>query len=317
MAGHPERRSGQRWALPRLDRLPGSNCDFPAGDSLLTVSEPAVARDAIAAASYVTRWCWAAIDNQIWCYGVPPPDPDRGFISAFSAIGPTRDGRPKPDIAAPGQGIASARSVDANFSDLSIINPDGIHAVVQGTSFAAPHVSGAVALLLAQDPTLDADQITVLLQNNALKDGFTGQQCNVTWGCGKLDISGLGVQGPRTIVVTKPDDTVGDCLPQDCSLREAIAAANPGDTVQIPASTYTLSLSLGQLDISKDLTLDGAGLGDTMIEATTQPNVANFRVINIRSGGVTISGVTIRHGDAPDNALGARPRNAVGECLGV
>ena len=104
--------------------------------------------------------------------------------------------------------------------------------------------------------------------------------------------------------MTKPDDTVGDCLPQDCSLREAIAAANPGDTVQIPAGTYTLSLSLGQLDISKDLTLDGAGLGDTMIEATTQPNVANFRVINIRSGGVTISGVTIRHGDAPDNAPG-------------
>ena len=158
-----------------------------------------MARDAIAAASYVTRWCWAAIDNQIWCYGVPPPDPDRGFISAFPAIGPTRDGRPKPDIAAPGQGIASARSVDANFGDLSIINPDGIHAVVQGTSFAAPHVSGAVALLLAQDPTLDADQITVLLQNNALKDGFTGQQCNVTWGCGKLDISGLGVQGPRSL----------------------------------------------------------------------------------------------------------------------
>ncbi len=273
----------------------GNSCDFPSGDSLLTVGEPAVARDAIAVASYVTRWCWAAIDNNVWCFDIPVPNPEVGFISGFSAVGPTRDGRQKPDIAAPGQGIASARSVDAGFSDQDVINPDGIHAVVQGTSFAAPHVSGAVALLLAQDPTLDADQIKALLQNNALKDGFTGAQCNVTWGCGKLDISGLGVHGPRTIVVTKEEDTDGACLSDDCSLREAIAAADPGDTVQVPPGTYTLTQGT-ELVIDKDLTVEGAGAEETIIEAAALPGLANFRIMNITSGNVVVSEMTVRNG---------------------
>jgi subtilisin family serine protease len=63
--------------------------------------------------------------------------PHRFGVSYFSSRGPTGDGRMKPDLVAPGEGI------------LSTI-PGGKAAVMDGTSQAAPHVSGAAALLMAR-----------------------------------------------------------------------------------------------------------------------------------------------------------------------
>jgi hypothetical protein len=62
----------------------------------------------------------------------------------------------------------------------------------------------------------------------------------------------------------------------------------------IPAGTYTLAL--GEIIIAKDLTLSGAGVGTTIIQAATETNVATRRVLRIRDSTVTIDGVTIRYG---------------------
>lgn len=63
-------------------------------------------------------------------------------MARFSSSGPTRDGRAKPDIAAPGAGIEAARSRPRG----QMLASDD---VVQksGTSMAAPHVTGTVALM--------------------------------------------------------------------------------------------------------------------------------------------------------------------------
>jgi serine protease AprX len=58
-------------------------------------------------------------------------------VSYFSSRGPTGDGRSKPDLVAPGERIDSC-------------TPGGKYETMDGTSMAAPHVSGAAALLIGR-----------------------------------------------------------------------------------------------------------------------------------------------------------------------
>lgn len=58
-------------------------------------------------------------------------------VSFFSSRGPTGDGRMKPDLVAPGERIESCL-------------PDNSWGELDGTSMAAPHVSGAAAMLMAR-----------------------------------------------------------------------------------------------------------------------------------------------------------------------
>ncbi|MFF5497485.1 S8 family serine peptidase [Streptomyces aquilus] len=68
-------------------------------------------------------------------------NPHRHGVSYFSSRGPTGDGRPKPDLLAPGEDI------DGPVPDQGI-------AALHGTSQAAAHVSGAAAMLLARNREL-------------------------------------------------------------------------------------------------------------------------------------------------------------------
>lgn len=121
-----------------------------------------------------------------------------------------------------------------------------------------------------------------------------------------------------TVNSTADSLTAGD---GNCTLREAIVNANANsdttggdcaagsgaDTVDLPAGTYTLTLAgadedaslTGDLDVSGDLTLTGAGAATTAIDAN-----ALDRVLHVHSGTVTISDVTIRNGLTPSGADG-------------
>lgn len=141
-----------------------------------TISIPGTAREVIAVANFAGRTgC---------CDCCPSED-----IEPSSSRGPVRKNaaaNPKPDIAAPGKDITSAKAdPKAGCCDCC---PDWcccMYHDLTGTSMAAPHVTGAVALLLERDPTLTKAQILQHLRASA-RAAPAPADPNV-WGAGKLD----------------------------------------------------------------------------------------------------------------------------------
>lgn len=122
-----------------------------------------------------------------------------GAINPNSSIGPTRDGRTKPDVVAPGQHIVSSYSSYylANNPDAGDINSDVRHFQYDGrtyawnsnlgTSMSAPVVAGVIALWLEADPTLTpADCMDIIAKTSTHYDP-TLSYPNNTYGYGQID----------------------------------------------------------------------------------------------------------------------------------
>ncbi|MCZ6677955.1 MAG: FG-GAP-like repeat-containing protein, partial [Candidatus Poribacteria bacterium] len=180
-------------------------------DSELTISSPASAASVIAVGSYTTKDQWLSFDGA----AITRSENGIGEISSFSSVGPLRNGNNKPDIAAPGEFISAALSADAlpqsfleNWIDQDRYQPDGTHIILRGTSMATPHVAGAVALLLQQNPNLSFAEIKQILIDNAIDRGAVGW--DEAWGYGQLNVLGmLGVpHPPEGITVTSSDQSV-------------------------------------------------------------------------------------------------------------
>lgn len=102
-------------------------------------------------------------------------------LTDSSSRGLTRDNRAKPDICAPGTGIVAAAS---NSNDHSAI------VAMTGTSMAAPHVAGAIALAMSLrvkegKEQLNANTIRALLKRHAT--GLNGAH-NSSFGFGGLNV---------------------------------------------------------------------------------------------------------------------------------
>ena len=120
-----------------------------------------------------------------------------------------------------------------------------------------------------------------------------------------LSAAGDSARAAATFNVTKAADSGGGACDSDCSLREAIVAANQtlgADAVVLPAGSYLLSIAgagenaaaTGDLDIAEDLVIEDIGESATFIDAA-----GIDRVFHVLPGiTATISGVTIRGGSA-------------------
>jgi hypothetical protein len=104
-------------------------------------------------------------------------DEVKGGIHITSSQGPTRDGRQKPDIAAPGTDIIAANG----------FNPAEPWISMTGTSMASPYVAGVIGLMLSAEPQLTAAQICAILCRTAKPLAEAGfKWCNDA-GYGQLD----------------------------------------------------------------------------------------------------------------------------------
>ena len=125
--------------------------------------------------------------------------------------------------------------------------------------------------------------------------------------------AGFSPASAATFTVTKTADTNDGSCNADCSLREAIIAANAAggtNTIDLPAGTYTLTLAggdedasaTGDLDITHgSLTISGHGSDTTIIDGGGIDRV--FQIIG-SSTHVTIHDVTIRNGNLPTGKSG-------------
>ena len=134
-------------------------------------------------------------------------------------------------------------------------------------------------------------------------------------------LAGLMVAAPRAwadaITVTRFDDPAPDGCDTDCSLREAILAAeaDPGpDTILLRAGHYMLEIDetvigedaglQGDLDIASEVAIEGAGAGKTIIDGD-----GIDRVFDVHSGAnATLSSVTVT-GGVPTVGIGSGLQN--------
>ncbi|GAB2607012.1 hypothetical protein GCM10027067_18140 [Pseudactinotalea suaedae] len=142
-----------------------------------------------------------------------------GAIASFSARGPGQDGTVKPNIAAPGVSIRSAFA-------------DGTYGSMSGTSMAAPHLAGAIALLWSAAPSLVGDiaGTQALLDETALDVDDTScggtETDNNVWGEGRLDALALLLAAP-----------IGDAGTLAGTVTDETGAALAGASVQVEGPT--------------------------------------------------------------------------------
>ena len=169
-----------------------------AGDCRYTIFSPSSSPDVICvgSTSYRTQFVNYLGEKKVYDSG------QKGIRSAFSAMGPTLDGRIKPDVMAPGQNIISS------YSTFFINNPKNVNASVKsdvrhfeyngrtyawnanaGTSMSAPVVTGAIALWLQANPTLTpADCLEIFAKTCTHYDASLSYPNNL-YGYGQIDVA--------------------------------------------------------------------------------------------------------------------------------
>ncbi len=254
--------------------------DAAVRDNLCSVASPATARRAISVANYVTKTTYIDVT------GTPQNRTAQGSVGRIalsSSLGPSRDGRLSPQIAAPGSYIASSLSADYQADSLSggtpasefITNDGGKHYVTYGTSMAAASVTGTVALMLQANRNLDPDQIKRLLIRTAANDAFTGSSISPQFGYGKLD----AMEAVKAATETIPEFvsvSSASYLSEYVAAPEMILAGFGKDlATSTEAATTTLPTVLG--GISVKLT-DLAGNFQLAPLFYVSPNQINYQV---------------------------------------
>jgi hypothetical protein len=168
----------------------------------------------------------------------------------------------------------------------------------------------------AGDPALDSDDYNPPLTNDQRGAPFARIRDGNGDGMAVVDIGAYEFQSNAIIVNTLVDESDGRIDDGDASLRDAIAHATAGQTIEFSVpGTINLKSSLGELVIDKALTITGPGADKLTINAGHGPDHTfntgdGFRIFTIDDGNnsemftVEIAGLTLTGGD-PDGPGGA------------
>ncbi|KDO24769.1 hypothetical protein SPRG_09630 [Saprolegnia parasitica CBS 223.65] len=221
-----------------------------------------------------------------------------GALSTTSSRGPTKAGSIKPTLSAPGSAITSASN-----------KGDGSYAVMSGTSMAAPHVTGAVALLLSQHPSWGYDEILNALTTSATTSTLkpsTPDTCgaaasttfpNNHFGHGLLS---LAVPSPTTA-------GNGSTLPPSTILPLPSASSHAPGSTRPPATTTTPAPTVPPSELNTELNTD-------VLIVTPSRSVVVVASNRVRATSVSssspIAGATFTYSPLTQQVLASN-----GECL--
>lgn len=169
---------------------------------------------------------------------------DAYTVASSSSRGPSScDGTVYPEVVAPGVNV---RTSDLTFGG---IFPNS-YAYVSGTSFAAPHVAGAMSLLLGAYPGLTVSKLESVLQQSALDLGIAGADND--YGYGLID-----AMEAYTYLVASPQctDADGDGYYAEPACG-ALVDCNDGDPAIYPGAPEIKHDGIDQDCNGYDLTID-------------------------------------------------------------
>jgi hypothetical protein len=181
------------------------------------------------------------------------------LVDSASSRGPSACGQGTyPQLTAPGVGV---RTTDVF----------GLYTTVTGSSIAAPHAAGALALLLGAAPGLDADRQAAALQHGALDLGATGPDND--YGAGRLD-----VLASRQWLATAPDFGVA-AAPASATTQAGGSVSYGVDVAAVNGFAGDVALSVSGLSASQaswsfDRPAIAGGSGSSTLTVTTAASLA-------------------------------------------
>lgn len=201
-------------------------------------------------------------------------------LSTSSSRGPAMDGYLKPDISAPGTDIAAPKSGSGSSAVL-----------MSGTSMAAPHVTGAMALLREAHPAWSGQELKQLVMNTASHSLYKGDNYTLPRygvarvGAGRIDVAqavessilACNSEEPAWVSVTFATREVVDSATEDAVIRvvnKGAAAATlnvavdtvtdvPGVTVALTGTASIVVSAGGTVNVPLRLTAQASEMQHT------------------------------------------------------
>ena len=227
---------------------------------------------------------------------------DADVLYPYSSRGPSACGQPVyPQLVAPGVGI--------HTTDLY-----GLYADPTGTSVAAPHVAGALALLLQAFPGLSADRQAAALESSAADLGVVG--ADNSYGHGRLD-----ALAAYQWLATTPDFTPS-ISPSSASMAAggvvsytvSVSPVN-GFTGDVSLTLSGLSQSQASWSISPPVIAGGSGSAQLTVSTATSIAAGTYPLTITATSGATVhsAAAALVVTAPPDFSLSATPtsRNVV------
>lgn len=236
-----------------LDFSEDTLAHFPNGDNYYTINSLFPIDEVIVTSAYVTKNSFVSPVGEIKLTQLT-----NDHIAPFSSRGPTRDGRQKPDIAAPGGIIFAPLSSQAEYEQKYLDKDFRKYIGEMGTSMSCAVVSGIAALLLEINPRFTTKDIIDYLKTYSVPSIYdpNGKSWDEAWGWGQVNIKPIiqSLKSPQTLVWFSGNVVRLDNNQNTTTLNFRLTEGNDILTIDIYDLEGNLVKSVGKFNLNSGLT---------------------------------------------------------------